>query len=359
MKVPIARPFFGDEERREVLAVLDSGQLVQGAWVERLERAFADLHGARFAVATSSGTTALTAALMAHGIGPGDEVIVPSFSFFATASSVLSVHARPVFADVDATSFTLSVDAARAAITSRTRAIMPVHTFGQPADLPAFAALCERHGLLLLEDAAQAHLAAIDGRPVGSSGTAAFSFYASKNATTGEGGMVLTDDANIYERLRSIRNHGRNAGGDHDAVGFNFRMTNVAAAIGLPQLARLEAWTKTRIENAVFYGRELHSVRLPAVRAAYRHVFHQYTVRAPSARSRDAFVLALNQRGVEARVYYRTPIHRQPVIESLGLGRVDLPVTEELCRTVFSLPVHPHLTPDELAFVVSEVNALG
>jgi len=359
MRIPIARPFFGDEEKREVLAVLDSGQLVQGVWVERLERAFAELHGARYAVATSNGTTALTAALMAHGIEPGDEVIVPSFSFFATASSVLAAQARPVFADVDASTFTLSVAAARAAMTSRTRAILPVHLFGHPADRPALADLCAAHGLLLLEDAAQAHLAAIDGRPVGSSGTAAFSLYASKNATSGEGGMVLTDDAAVYERLRRIRNHGRSIADDHQLLGFNFRMTNLCAAVGLPQLARLPAWTQRRIEHAAFFTRELRNVETPTVRQGYRHVFHQYTVRAPLGRNRDDLVAELRRAGIDARVYYPRPIHRQPIIQRLGLGDVDLPVTEALCRTVFSLPVHPHLTPDELDFVASSVERLA
>lgn len=359
MKVAIARPYFGDEERQAVLTVLDSGQLAQGAWVERLERTFAELHGARYAVATSSGTTALTAALLAHGIGPGDEVIVPSFSFFATASSVLSVQARPVFVEVDPVSFTLSVEAARAAINSRTRAILAVHLFGHPADVPALRDLCQMHGLLLLEDAAQAHLAAIDGHPVGSSGTAAFSLYASKNATTGEGGLVLTDAADVCDRLRSIRNHGRSAPDRHDLLGFNFRMTDLCAAIGVPQLARLEGWTRTRADNAAFYGRELCGLTLPVVLPGRRHAFHQYTVRTPPGRSRDELVRALNARGIEARVYYPTPIHRQAVMQRLGLGDASLPVTEELCRTVFSLPVHSQLTTSELAFVADEVNRLA
>jgi perosamine synthetase len=359
MKVPIARPYFGDEEKRAVLAVLDSGQLVQGAWVERFEQMFADLHGARHAVATSSGTTALTAALMAHGVGPGDEVIVPSFSFFATASSVLAVQAHPVFVDVDPSTFTLSVDAARAAISPRTRAILAVHLFGHPADLPALRPLCQTHGLLLIEDAAQAHLAAIDGCPIGSSGTAAFSLYASKNATTGEGGVVLTDDASICARLRAIRNHGRSALDQHDLLGFNFRMTELSAAIGVCQLARLEGWNRTRAENAAFYARELRTLTLPVVRPGYRHAFHQYTVRTPPGRSRDELVAALNSSGIDARVYYPRPIHRQPIMQRLGTSAVDLPRTEELCQTVLSLPVHPHLTSQELRFVASEVNRLS
>jgi perosamine synthetase len=356
--VPIARPFIGEEEKREVLAVLESGRLVQGEWVERLEQTFAELHGSRFAVATSSGTTALTAALMAHGIGPGDEVIVPAFSFFATASSVLSVHARPVFADVDPSTCTLSAESAEAAVSSRTRAILPVHLYGHPADMPALSALCERRGLVLLEDAAQAHLASIDGRCVGTFGTGAFSMYASKNATTGEGGIVLTSDEAIAERLRRIRNHGRSRVDDHDTLGFNFRLTNLAAALGLPQLARLPAWTAARIAHASFYREHLLGVARPTVRPQHRHVFHQYTVRAESEQARDRLVAGLHQAGIEARVYYPRPIHRQPIMRALGLGNVELPVTDELCRTVLSLPVHSQLTRAELELVVATVNRL-
>jgi len=356
MKVAIAKPYIGEEERREVLAVLDSGQLTQGAWVERLEHTFAEMHGARYGVATSSGTTALTAALLAHGIGPGDEVIVPSFSFFATASSVLSVHARPVFADVDTATFTLSVASAEAAITPRTRAIMPVHLFGHPADLPALSVLCEQKGLLLLEDAAQAHLASIGERKVGTFGTASFSFYASKNATTGEGGIVLTNDQAVYDKLRRIRNQGASTQYVHEALGYNFRMTNLCAAIGIPQLGRLPEWTQKRRENAGFFARELQGVLLPEVRPGCQHVYHQYTVRAPAGRARDDMVRTLTERGVGARVYYPTPIHKQPIIAALGYGDVELPVSEGLAKTVFSLPVHPHLSPEELAFVAREVN---
>jgi len=357
--VPIARPVFGDEEKREVLAVLESGQLVQGAWVERLEQKFAELHGARFAVATSSGTTALTAALMAHGIGPGDEVIVPAFSFFATASSVLAAGARPVFADVDRASCTLSVEATRAAIGARTRAVIPVHLYGHPADLPALSRLCSDHALLLIEDAAQAHLAAIDGRSVGTFGTGVFSLYASKNATTGEGGMVLTSDPHIVDRLRRIRNHGRVEVDYHDSLGFNFRLTNLAAAVGLPQLARLPVWTERRIANAAFYAEALRGLILPQVTAGYRHVFHQYTVRTPPGVDRERWLHDLRARGIEARVYYPRPIHRQPIMVELGLGDVDLPVTDELSRTVLSLPVHSALTRAELELVATEVNRLA
>ncbi|HEX2908923.1 MAG TPA: DegT/DnrJ/EryC1/StrS family aminotransferase, partial [Phototrophicaceae bacterium] len=239
MQIPIAKPFIGEEEKQAVVAVLSSGQLSQGPKVAEFEKAFAEKHNAKHAVANSNGTTALISAMMAHGIGPGDEVIIPSFSFFATASCVLCVGARPVFADIDPDTYNLSPAAAEAAITPRTKAIMPVHLYGQPADMPAFQALCQKHGLVLLEDAAQAHLARIGDQFPGSWGTASFSFYPTKNMTTTEGGMILTNDDDIASRLRMIRHQGMNTQYYHEIVGYNFRMTDMEAAVGMVQLGRL------------------------------------------------------------------------------------------------------------------------
>lgn len=359
MHIGIAKPAIGEEEKQAVLAVLESGQLVQGAQVEAFERAFAAYHGARHAVAMSNGTTALMATMMAHGIGPGDEVIVPSFSFFATASAVLSVQATPVFADINPTTFCLSPDAAEAAITPRTAAIMPVHLYGHPADMVRFEAICRKRGLLLLEDAAQAHGAAINGRRVGTWGTASFSFYPSKNMTTGEGGMVLTNDDEIARKLRMIRNQGMNQQYYHEVVGYNFRMTNLAAAIGRAQLDRLPDWTQQRIANAAYFNAHLKSVTTPTTAPGYTHVFHQYTVRTPDGVDRDAVVKRLNERGIGARVYYPMPIHRQPVFQQMGgYAAVSLPETEKATRQVLSLPVHPMLTDEERAYIVQEVNAV-
>ncbi len=361
MTIAIACPYLGEEEQRAVLEVLASGQLVQGEQVAEFERRFAAAHGARHGVATSNGTTALTAALLAHEIGPGDEVIVPAFSFFATASAVVATGAVPRFADIDPETYALSVEAAEAAITPRTRAIMPVHLFGHPADLPRFAALCARRGLLLLEDAAQAHLAAIDGRHVGTWGTAAFSFHPSKNMTTTEGGMVLTSDDAVADRLRRIRNQGMSAPYRHEVMGFNLRMTNLCGAIGLCQLARLPRWTAQRERNADAYRARLERVGNPIVRPGCRHVFHQYTVRAPAGLDRDALVARLRERGIEARVYYPLGIHQQPAMRrryaELGLPEASLPETERACREVLSLPVHPQLTPAQIETVIAEVNA--
>jgi perosamine synthetase len=358
MSISIASPTLGESEKRAVLAVLDSGHLVQGPQTEAFEAEFAAYHGARHGVAMNNGTAALIAALMAHRIGPGDEVIIPAFSFFATASAVLFTGAAPVFADIDPETYCLAANAAEAAITSRTAAIMPVHLYGLPADMPRFEAIASKRGLLLLEDAAQAHGAAIRGQNVGTWGTAAFSFYPSKNMTTGEGGMVLTNDSFIADRLRVIRNQGMSAQYRHELMGFNFRMTDMAAAIGRAQLEQLPEWTRQRQANAGEFTERLRSVATPCAPVGYSHVYHQYTVRTPTSQDRDAAVRRLNERGIGARVYYPSPIHHQPVMRELGLDKADLPETMRAVQVVFSLPVHPRLTQAERDIIVQEVNAL-
>lgn len=353
MFVPIARPVVGEEEIAAVVAVLRGGQLTQAERVAEFERAFADFHGAEHGVATSSGTTALTAALLAHEIGPGDEVIVPSFSFFASAAAVVGVGAKPVFADIEPDTYCLSPDAVEAAVTSRTRAVMPVHLYGHPADMTRFEALRRSRGIVLLEDAAHAPGARIAGRSVGSFGTAAFSFHPTKNLTTAEGGMVLTNDANVAKRLRMIRSQGRAAPhGPHELFGYNFRMSELNAAIGAIQLKGLPGALKKRKEHAAYLERHLEGLGLPLVRAGAEHVYHQYTVRLPARVERRAYVERLREQGIEARIYYATPIHREPAFERGGeYRRLELPETERACREVVSLPVHPGLTPEELARV--------
>ncbi len=357
-KIAIAMPMIGEAEKQAVMEVLDSGQLVQGGKVAALEGAFAQLHGVKHAIATTNGTTALTLALMASDISTGDEVIIPSFTFAATATSVLSVNARPVFVDVEIATFCIDVDAIEAAISPRTRAIMPVHLYGHPANMKAIRTLAEKYGLVVVEDAAQAHGAAIDGQPIGGWGMAAFSFYATKNMTTGEGGMVTTHDDRLADRARMMRNHGMSQQYLHEVVGFNLRMTNILAAIGLAQIARLPGWNEQRIANAAYLTSQLKTVRPPVVKAGYRHVFHQYTVIAPANANRDAMVKQLNERGIGARVYYPLPAHAQPVFRNMGFGDVALPVTDELTRRVFSLPIHPGLSQDDLEYIAAEVNRL-
>jgi dTDP-4-amino-4,6-dideoxygalactose transaminase len=357
-RLEIAAPALGPEEREAVLEVLDGRKLVKGERVEAFENAFANLHGARHGVAVSSGSTALLAALLAHGIGPGDEVIVPSFSFFATAAAVVLAGATPVFADIDAATFCLSPDAATAAVTARTRAVMPVHLFGLPADLPRFVELAERRGLVLLEDAAQAHGASIGGRRVGTFGTAAFSFYATKNMTTLEGGMVLTNDADIARRVRLVRNHGREGSSPHLLVGSNFRLHELGAAIGLVQLARLPGWNAARRANARYLSERLRGVELPVEPPGREHVFQQYTVRAADQSARDALTAHLAAAGITARAYYARPIHEEPALAGrLGHQPLHLPETKRASEQVLSLPIHPGLNEGDLERIARAVNA--
>jgi perosamine synthetase len=357
--IPISRPYIGDAEKQAVMAVLDSGQLIQGRVVADFEAAFAEYCGVRHAIASVNGTTALTIALMAAGVGADDEVIIPSFTFVATATSVLSVGAKPIFVDVEGETFCMDASQVEAAITPRTKAIMPVHLYGHPANLPALQAIAEKHGLVLVEDAAQAHGAAYQGQRVGSWGVGAFSFYPSKNMTSGEGGMTTTNDDAFAQKARMVRNHGMSQQYLHEIIGFNFRMTNIHAAIGLAQMDRIGAWTSQRQANAAYLSSHLESVRVPVIAEGCEHVFHQYTVLAPEGADREGWVKRLNDRGIGARVYYPLPVHQQPIFREMGYGDITLPVTDALTKRVFSLPVHPALDADDLAYLVHEVNALS
>jgi dTDP-4-amino-4,6-dideoxygalactose transaminase len=346
----------GQEEQQAVAEALASGALAQGPRVHELEERFAELVGVPHAVATSSGTTALYLALVAAGIGDADEVITVPFTFIASASSIVHAGARPVFVDISADDFCIDPQLVAAAITPRTRAIMPVSLYGQPADLPSLAAIAEDHGLLLLEDAAQSHAASVDGRRSGSWGVGCFSFYPTKNMTTGEGGMVTTADDALGERARLLREHGMKVRYHHDLLGYNFRMTDIHAAIGLAQLAKLPANTARRQAIAARYDAELRGVIVPRIRPRATHVYHQYTIRVAQ---RDAFADALRERGVGTGIYYPIPVHRQKPFVALGYGEQEFPVTERLTAEVLSIPVHPSLSDDEVATVIAAVNAVA
>lgn len=352
--IPGARPIIGDEEREAVDRVLLSGLLAQGSEVAAFEEEFASVVAGRHCVAVSSGTSALHLALIALGLGPGDEVLVPSFSFAATANVVRLVGAEPVFIDIDRGSFCMSAVGAEAAIGPRTRAIMPVHLYGHPAAMDEICVLAARRSLFVVEDAAQAHAAQLHKVPVGAFGAAAaFSFYPTKNMTSGEGGMVTTPHADVARMIRLLRNQGMDKRYENEVVGFNVRMTDIHAAIGRVQLRKLAEWTRQRRENAAFYDDNLFGVITPPVATGATHVYHQYTVRVPS--ERDGFATALASRGVGSGVYYPTPIHRLP---SFAIN-VDLPETERACREVLSLPVHPSLTPADREQIVEAVNAVA
>jgi dTDP-4-amino-4,6-dideoxygalactose transaminase len=351
--IPAPGPVLGEPERAAVARVLESGMLAQGPEVAAFETEFSEHVGGRPCVAVSSGTGALLLALIALDIGPGDEVIVPSFSFAATANAVVLAGARPVFADIEPRHFCLDPAAVLAAITPRTAAIMPVHLYGHPAAMDRIGEVAEAHSLAVVEDAAQAHLAELGARPVGTFGAAAaFSFYPTKNMTTGEGGLVVCADESTARRVRLLRNQGMERRYQNEIVGFNMRMTDLHAAIGRVQLRRLPEWTGERRRHAEFLSTALADpasrVSVPPVAASARPAWHQYTVRVPD---RDDVATALARRGVPTGVYYPTPIHRLPAYDL----RLDLPQTARAAREVLSLPVHPSLSEVQLERVVTEL----
>ena len=353
--INMAKPQIGQEEKSAVLEVLESGILAQGPRVRAFEEAFARMCGVSYAVATSSGTTALHTALLAHGIGQGDEVITSPFTFIASANSVIYTGARPVFVDIDPLTFNLDPALIEAAMTSRTVAIMPVHLFGLSADMAPIMSIAEKHGLLVVEDACQAHGASYNGRKVGSFGTGTFSLYPTKNITSAEGGMITTDDPEIAEKSRVIRQHGMRRRYYHDELGFNFRMTDVHAAIGLEQLKKLEGFNCKRQENARYLSNHLEGVVVPSIPQGYQHVFHQYTVRVP-ANHRQALRNHLAEKGIASEIYYPVPVHKQEFYtQELGY-QVSLPEAERAATEVLSLPVHPGLSQEDLEYVVAEVN---
>ncbi len=357
--IPAAKPLIGDEERAAVDAVLRSGMIAQGPEVAALEQEFArEVLDGRHVVAVNSGTSGSLLGLLAAGVGPGQEVIVPSFTFAATANSVALTGATPVFADIEPRYFCLDPAAVEAAITDRTVGIMPVHLYGHPADMTALQDVADRHGLKLYEDAAQAHAAAWQGKPVGTFGEfAMFSLYPTKNMTSGEGGMVSCKDDTIARNVRLLRNQGMERRYENELVGFNCRMTDVHAAIGRVQLRRLAGWTKQRQDNAEFLNANLRGVVVPKVAEGATHVWHQYTIRVVD-QDRDAFAAELGNRGVGSGVYYPIPNHRLPSLTHFAPG-LHLEQTEIAAQQALSLPVHPALSQGDLETIVEVVNAVA
>jgi len=359
--IPIAAPQIGDEERSAVMAVLDSGQLAQGPVVEAFEREFAAWCGVRHAVAVNSGTAALHLLMVAHGIGEGDEVITSPFTFVASANAALFVGARPVFVDIEPETYCLDPALVEAAITPQTRAIMPIDLYGHPAAIPELQDIAARHGLVLIEDACQAHGAAIGHHKAGALGvSASFSFYPTKNMTTAEGGMVTTDDDAVAQKVGVLRQHGATQRYRHDRLGYNFRLTDISAAIGRAQLAKLDRFNERRRRNASVLDEGLAGVKgviTPRERPGYRHVYHQYTVRI--AHDRDRFQRELQEAGIGTAVHYPIPVHRQPLYEELGYGEVSLPLSEAAAEQVLSLPVHPALSDADLDRIVDAVRKVA
>ncbi|WP_104089424.1 DegT/DnrJ/EryC1/StrS aminotransferase family protein [Arthrobacter sp. GMC3] len=353
--IPAARPIIGEGERAAVDAVMASGMLAQGSEVAAFETEFSSvLLDGRASVAVNSGTSGLHLGLLACGVGRGDEVIVPSFTFAATGNAVALTGATPVFADIELDHYTLDLAHVESLITENTKGIMPVHLYGHPFAAEAFAALAVKHGIDLYEDAAQAHGAAVNGKKVGTFGKfGMFSLYPTKNMTSGEGGMVSTSDATVERNLRLLRNQGMDKQYENELVGFNNRMTDLHAAIGRVQLTKVMGWTKQRQDNAAFLTANLEGVGTPQIAEGAEHVYHQYTIRVPHGRD-DMHARLRSEFNIGSGVYYPVPNHRLPSFNRTE----DLPNTEVAAREVLSLPVHPSLSPNDLERIVTAVNTI-
>ena len=338
-------------------AVIDDASFVLGPAVARFERAFAAYIGVEHCVAVSSGTAALHLALLGLGIGPGDEVLTAPSSFFATAEAVSLSGARPTFADVEAETLNLDPERIEDAVTPRTRMVLPVHLYGQTAELAPIGELVSRHGLLLVEDACQAHGATYAGRRAGSIGRAGcFSFYPGKNlGALGEGGAVTTDDATLAARIRLLRDHGSRERYHHEAVGFNYRMDGLQGAVLAVKLPHLDAWNAARRVRALRYCDRLAGVgdlRLPVERGPGRHAWHLFVARSSR---RERIFERFAARGIARAIHYPTPIHLQEAYRELGLGPGSFPVAEAAAREIFSLPLYPELTESDQDAVVATI----
>ena len=360
--IPITVVKVGEEEEALVLQVLRSGMLAQGAMVQQFEQLCREMTGAQHAVAVNNGTTALVVALEALQLQPGDEVVTSPFTFVATLNAILEAGATARFADVRDTDFNLDPATVPAALTERTRVLLPVHLYGQAAEMSAIAAVAADHRLAIVEDAAQAHGASYDGRPIGTFGQATFSFYATKNLNAGEGGVVTTDDDVLADRLRLLRNHGMRARYQYELAGHNYRLTDLAAAVAIPQFARLPAIIAARTANAQYFSHHmagLDGVVTPVTLPGRTHAWHQYTMRvtADCPVDRDTVLQRLNDAGIGAAIYYPKAVYDYECYRSHPRVHIEggSPVAERVAGEVISLPVHQHLTEGERDQIVSAV----
>ena len=357
IKVPIAKPIIGEEEIENVVEVLKSGMIAQGPKVEEFEENFADWVGADYGIAVNSGTAALHVALLSCGIGEGDEVITTPFTFIASGNSILYTGAKPVFADIDLKTYTMDPDSIENLITENTKAILPVQLYGQSADMVKINEIAETYGLAVIEDAAQAHGATCKGKNVGSMGDmACFSFYPTKNMTTSEGGIITTNDEELADNAKVFRAHGASIRYHHDKIGYNFRMTDISAAIGLAQLDKIDEFNEKRIANAAYLNdglKDVDGVITPYCAPESKHVYHQYTIRVEKG-DRDDWVDIINECGVGTGIHYPIPLYNQPIYKSLGLEG-NCPNAELAADNVISLPVHPSLTKEDLDLVIEAV----
>jgi dTDP-4-amino-4,6-dideoxygalactose transaminase len=345
-----------DEIDGAIARVLDNTSFVLGPEVEAFETAFAEYTGARFCIGVNSGTAAIQLALTACGLGAGDEVIVPANTFFATAEAVSTAGATPVFVDADPISYNLDVSKIEASITKRTRAIMPVHLYGQAADLDSIFEIAERRGLIVIEDAAQAHGSRYKGRRVGAFGRAGcFSFYPGKNlGAYGEGGAVVTNDEDVARSVRLLRDHGSERKYRHEIIGYNFRLEGIQGAVLNVKLRHLERWNQLRREHAALYTELLRGsdLTLPREMPYAEHVYHLYAIQSDR---RDALQQTLNEAGIQTGIHYPIPIHLQPAYASLDYRRGDFPEAERQAERVLSLPMFPELAIDQIKRVAQAI----
>lgn len=359
--IQISKPLMEEEEKNIVCKVLSEGMLASGEYVTEFESRFSNYLGCRYSVCTSNGTTALHAALLSAGIGQGDLVITTPFSFIATANAILYVGARPIFADIDEKSFNIDPDKVEEIICNsreKIKALIIVHLFGNPCQMDRIVYICKKYDILLIEDCAQAHGAEYNGKKVGTFGKVSiFSFYPTKNITCGEGGIIVTNDEEIYLRAKRIINHGQEKPYNHTTIGYNYRMTNIAAAIGMEQLKKLNRFNAKRIENAKYYDNEVLKSKyiLPATFENCKHVYNQYTLKCKY--NREKLINKLREENIGYGIYYPLTIPSQPLYKNLGV-RADCPLAERLTNEVVSIPVHPSLSQDELVKIVSTLNEI-
>jgi len=363
MKVPlldlkIQYSAIRDEIREALDRVVESQYFILGPEVEALEKEVAEYSQCRFAVGLSSGTDALLAALMAFNIGPGDEVLTTSYSFFATAGVIARLGATPVFVDIEPETFNMDPSLIEAAVTTRTRAIIPVHLYGQMADMDAILAIGRKHGIPIIEDAAQAIGAELNGRRAGSLGEiGCLSFFPSKNlGGFGDGGMAITNGAELADRLVMLRNHGFRTRYHNEILGGNFRLDAIQAAVLRVKLKYLDRWTEGRQRNAALYREHIRCADLPVERPRRRHIYNQFVIRSSR---RDELIAHLKQNEIASEVYYPLPLHLQKCFSGLGYKKGNLPVSEQSAETTLALPIYPELSAEMIRYVSAAINSLG
>ncbi len=358
--IPIAKPVITEQEKKEVLEVMDSGMLASGQYVRDFEEQFSTYIGCNYGIATTSGTTALDIALKSAGIEAGDRIITTPFTFIASSNSILYAGAKPVFVDIDKKTYNINTDLIKEKLAEdqNIKALLIVHLYGLPCNMDEVMSIVENNNLILIEDCAQAHGAEYCQQKVGTFGDVAiFSFYPTKNMTTGEGGMVVTDDSKIMEQARLLVNHGQSERYRHEILGYNYRMTNMSAAIGLVQLKKLDKFNKQRQENAAYLTKnlaDLNYIQVPQVPKNCYHSYHQYTVQVEQ---REEFISHLQENGIGYGVHYPIPVYKQPFYKDRGYGDLELPVCEKLSTKVISLPVHPSLSKEDLKLIVNTIKS--